>query len=197
MNNLVHTIIFSNSFIISKALFDIVPEFFSRTEYIDKCDDFDILINKIEKQIYTIIFIDEFYFNKYKFFIDNIKGKTLIVPIFYNSDSACNMFKFAINILENKYQIHKSFAKLVEYVKTKIQEPTLDKELSNREKIILQMIAQGLTSKQIGDKLGISYQTVSSHRKNISAKLEIKTVSGLTVYAILNNLISIDEANLT
>lgn len=58
------------------------------------------------------------------------------------------------------------------------------------------MIAKGMTTKNIAENLGLSIQTVSTHRKNISQKLEIKTVSGLTLYAILNNLITLDESNL-
>lgn len=196
MNYLVNTIIISNSYILSKALLGIIPYYFNKIEYLDKCDDFDILLNKIEKQSLTIIFIDELYYNKYQFYIENMNDKTIIVPILNSANLSNEKHQFVININDSQYQLNKFFSKLSEYTKTKIQEPIFEKELSKRERIILQMIAQGLTSKQIGDKLGISYQTVSSHRKNISSKLEIKTVSGLTVYAILNNLISIDEANL-
>lgn len=61
--------------------------------------------------------------------------------------------------------------------------------LSEREKEILVAIAKGMTSKEIADKHYISVHTVNSHRKNITRKTGIKTVSGLTVYAMFNNLI--------
>lgn len=67
--------------------------------------------------------------------------------------------------------------------------------LSAREKNILTHIALGLTNKEIADQLFISIHTVVTHRKNITHKLGIKSVSGLTVYAILHNLISMDEVN--
>lgn len=64
-----------------------------------------------------------------------------------------------------------------------------DKEsLSPREKDVLKCVVNGLSNKQIADKLNISIHTVITHRKNITSKLEIKSVSGLTIYAILNNL---------
>jgi DNA-binding NarL/FixJ family response regulator len=63
-------------------------------------------------------------------------------------------------------------------------------ELSTREKSILREIALGRTSKEIADRLFISAHTVITHRKNINRKLGIKTVSGLTVYAILNKIVS-------
>ncbi len=65
--------------------------------------------------------------------------------------------------------------------------------LSEREEIVLREVALGRTNKEIADNLCISAHTVITHRKNITRKLGIKTVSGLTVYAMLNNLIQIDE----
>lgn len=66
-------------------------------------------------------------------------------------------------------------------------------ELSQREKDIVRQVALGLTNQEIADTLFISAHTVITHRKNIVRKLGIKTVSGLTVYAILNNLLRMDE----
>lgn len=71
-----------------------------------------------------------------------------------------------------------------------------NKELSVRETNVLQLIVKGITNKEIADKLNISLNTVLSHRKNITAKLGIKTVSGLTFYAIMNGIISGDDIEL-
>lgn len=79
-----------------------------------------------------------------------------------------------------------------ELLKTEKNEKS-DEPISAREKNILKHIALGLTNKEIADKLFISIHTVVTHRKNITQKLGIKSVSGLTVYAILNNLIAMDE----
>ena len=73
------------------------------------------------------------------------------------------------------------------------EEPAERLELSAREKEILVSVAQGLLNKEIADKHNISINTVITHRKNITRKTGIKTVPGLTVYAILNNLIDIKE----
>ena len=62
-------------------------------------------------------------------------------------------------------------------------------ELSQREKEVLCLIAKGLINKEIADTLNISINTVLSHRKNITAKLGIKSVSGLSVYAMMNGYI--------
>lgn len=63
-------------------------------------------------------------------------------------------------------------------------------ELSARETDVLRLVAQGMTNKEIADNLNISINTVLSHRKNISAKLGIKSVSGLCVYAMMNGIIN-------
>lgn len=70
------------------------------------------------------------------------------------------------------------------------------KELSTRETDVLQLIVKGSTNKDIADRLNISLNTVLTHRKNITTKLGIKTVSGLTFYAIMNGIISGDEIEL-
>lgn len=62
-------------------------------------------------------------------------------------------------------------------------------ELSEREREILILIAKGLSSKEIASNLNISVHTVNTHRKNITHKTGIKSMAGLTVYAMLHNLI--------
>ena len=69
----------------------------------------------------------------------------------------------------------------------------LREELSDREKEILVSVARGLLNKEIADRHNISINTVITHRKNITRKIGIKTVAGLTAYAILNNLIDINS----
>lgn len=66
---------------------------------------------------------------------------------------------------------------------------TEDYDLSAREKEILVCVAKGMLNKEIADVCNLSIHTVITHRKNITRKTGIKTVAGLTVYALLNNLI--------
>lgn len=65
--------------------------------------------------------------------------------------------------------------------------------LTERETEILKLVALGNASKEIAEKLSISTHTVITHRKNITEKLGIKSISGLTVYAILNKIIDTNE----
>lgn len=68
-----------------------------------------------------------------------------------------------------------------------------ENDLSSREIEVLVLVAKGLINKEIADKLNISLTTVISHRKNITEKLGIKSVSGLTIYAVMNGYISPDS----
>jgi DNA-binding CsgD family transcriptional regulator len=68
-------------------------------------------------------------------------------------------------------------------------------ELTSREKEVLKLVALGFSNKAIAEKLFISIHTVITHRKNITEKTGIKSISGLTVYSILNNLIDTESIN--
>lgn len=78
-------------------------------------------------------------------------------------------------------------------ISAKAQERAENEELSERENEILGSIVKGMTNKEIADKHFISIHTVITHRKNIVRKTGIKSVSGLTVYALLNNLITYED----
>ncbi len=61
--------------------------------------------------------------------------------------------------------------------------------LTDREREVLQLIAEGLSSKEIAPVLGVSLKTVDSHRSNLMDKLDIHKVSGLVRYAIRMGLV--------
>ncbi len=65
--------------------------------------------------------------------------------------------------------------------------------LSDREMQVLKEIVKGKQNKEISDTLNISIHTVMSHRKNIAKKTGIKSISALTVYAITNKIIQLEE----
>lgn len=65
--------------------------------------------------------------------------------------------------------------------------------LSAREIEVLVLITKGCINKEIADKLNISLTTIITHRKNITEKLGIKSVSGLTIYAVMNGYIDADR----
>ena len=81
----------------------------------------------------------------------------------------------------------------IENKSPKISDQEKAETLSQREKEIITCVAKGMTNKEIADSLFLSIHTVTTHRRNITNKLQIHTPAGLTIYAIVNNLIKIQD----
>jgi len=73
---------------------------------------------------------------------------------------------------------------------------TSTSDISEREKEIIVQVAKGLSNKEIAEALFISVNTVMTHRRNISRKLQIRSAAGFTIYAIANGLVSLDDVQL-
>ncbi len=71
-----------------------------------------------------------------------------------------------------------------------------EEQLSEREKEIVVCVAKGLSNKEIADTLCLSVNTVTTHRRNIARKLQIHSAAGLTIYAIVNKLVTLSEVNI-
>lgn len=74
----------------------------------------------------------------------------------------------------------------------KKEKEKLQKELSVREMEVLKLFAEGMSNRQIADKLFISVRTVETHKTNIMKKINIKTTVDLVKFAIKNNIIELD-----
>ena len=68
--------------------------------------------------------------------------------------------------------------------------------LSQREKEIITCVVKGMTNKAIADKLFLSVHTIITHRRNIARKLQIHSPAGLTIYAIVNKLVALEDIKL-
>lgn len=68
--------------------------------------------------------------------------------------------------------------------------------LSERERDILKCVARGMANKEIADHLCLSVHTVTTHRRNLCAKLSIHSPAGLTIFAILHHLVDPSEVDL-
>ena len=103
------------------------------------------------------------------------------------SDEAWKQYDEVINVYDAPPVI---IRKLRSALSSRTEQPRQEgEELSAREKEILVCVAKGMLNKEIADHFNISIYTVITHRKNITRKTGIRTVAGLTVYALLNNLI--------
>lgn len=107
------------------------------------------------------------------------------------AEEQLSAFDLVISVCDSSQQI---VHKLLAAVEQSGDESQSGCDLSEREREILLSVAQGMTNKEIADRYNLSIHTVISHRKNISHKTGIRSIAGLTVYAIMNNLISPAEA---
>jgi DNA-binding CsgD family transcriptional regulator len=103
-------------------------------------------------------------------------------------NSLMSQYDESVSIFDSNEQIISKLKKTIS------SESDISSEcLSSREKEIVGLVVQGLSNKQIAQKLNLSIHTVITHRRNISTKLDIHSTSGLTIYAIVNKLIEIDD----
>lgn len=110
----------------------------------------------------------------------------------YIEQKIVKMFDAVIHISDTPDVIVNSVEKLFSYVPAGVHGVSQE-ILSERETEVLRLLAFGLANKEIADKLNISTNTVITHRKNISQKTGIKSVSGLTIFAVAQQIVSIEN----
>ena len=93
-----------------------------------------------------------------------------------------------IDITSSEQEITSRLNKLLKQEEKK-EEKSMTTTLSQREIEVLKLVAMGRINKEIAQELNISINTVLSHRKNLTSKLGIKSVSGLTFYAMMNGIV--------
>jgi DNA-binding CsgD family transcriptional regulator len=114
-----------------------------------------------------------------------------LVYTFYDQQ-LLSLFDKAIHITDSLETIADLLDKLINTDTHNIH-TTGYEQLSDRELEVLKLLVTGLSNKEIADKLFISIHTVVSHRKNITQKTGIKSQAGLTIYAISNKIIQIED----
>lgn len=154
------------------------------------------LLEKIKNKKPDLVIIDpDSLGNSFIGFITKLQGEPEIEAVgLLSNDCPKNVssrFKHNLFISENKHTLLASLRKICGSdgpCQKSDQGP-----ISKREIIVLKEVVKGLTNQEIANKLFISIHTVMTHRKNITKKLGIKTVSGLMVYSLMNNIIDINE----
>ncbi len=134
------------------------------------------------------LFVVELGWTKIKEYFPNAKFVALIYN--YTERDLRNQFDAVIEVNDTVAHIISTLEGIVNLEPNKNSDT---EEISDREKEILIAVAKGMTSKEIAHSHNISIHTVITHRRNIVRKTGIKTVSGLLVYALLNNLIEETE----
>ena len=119
------------------------------------------------------------------------KSKLIAMPTSCIPPSLLSGFDSLLNLYMPNSEIISIIRILVAEENVKSQDLNSEMyDISEREQDVLVYVANGKTNKEIAKKLNISVHTVMSHRKNIIKKTGIKSISGLTVYAMLNGLMN-------
>lgn len=113
----------------------------------------------------------------------------IIALVYHYFDSqVLKHFDGVIEIDDNLAKIESKLTEALESSSGHNESPDIY-DLSDRERAVLIKLAKGMTNKAIATDMHLSVHTIITHRKNIVRKTGIKSIAGLTVYAMLNNLI--------
>lgn len=149
------------------------------TESFSDFKDFEPMADRIEVYIVSA----EICLHHLDFFLPR-KSRTLVIDNSHRVTDEKGGFNM-ISVFADESDIKEG----IEHFLHSLEGSEFPGELSTREKEVLRLIAEGKINKEIADDLCISINTVITHRKNISAKLGIKSASGLSLYAMMNGII--------
>lgn len=119
--------------------------------------------------------------------------KTIALQSTFTDSTTLQNYDDSLSIFDSAEVIKEKLSNLIQNNK----EDSNKQELSAREKEIIICVVKGMTNKQIAESLSLSTHTVIAHRRNIANKLQIHSPAGLTIYAIVNKLVEINDVKYT
>jgi DNA-binding NarL/FixJ family response regulator len=156
----------------------------------------ELMANKPEQYMHYFVSMNIVLENR-PFFTEN-RRKTIVLTLSLNENSKLSEFhSLCINVPESELvrallqlqQMGHSNGRNMPPMPKILQQ----KILSDREIEVMSLIVQGFINKEIADKLNIGLATVITHRKNIMDKLGMKSVSALTIYAVMHGYVDINK----
>ena len=132
-----------------------------------------------------------------QFFIDH-KQKTIVLTLSLNDSAQLTDFH-SLYINQPEHELVRALLTLQQHAHgggrnlPPMPQILQQKILSNREIEVMSLIVQGYINKEIADRLNIGLSTVITHRKNIMEKLGMKSVSALTIYAVMHGYVDINK----
>jgi len=191
------TVLLENSFLLRSGMEDLLKEI----QGVYMAEVFDGSEKNLLQKINTlkpdcIIINPDTLADSLNSFVLSLHNETTIIGLISEKSPEHVKSRFAntLNIKDGKHDLMNTLSRIIGRKNSK-KPLNKNQPLTEREITILKHITLGLTNQEIAQKLFLSVHTVMTHRKNITKKLGIKTVSGLTVYALLNNIIEIQDIN--
>ncbi|MDL2323365.1 response regulator transcription factor [Bacteroidales bacterium OttesenSCG-928-A17] len=161
------------------------PTFFESTNI----DDIKGMISRYEPEILIVnpSMVTSPFLSQTRKFLEDSGIKIVAMQSTLVDPEKLSLFDEILSIYDKPEQINEKLSRMIASPKNDIH----NEILSQREKEVLVGVVKGMTNKQIADSLCISLHTVITHRRNIASKLDIHSTAGLTIYAIVNNLIDL------
>lgn len=195
----VNIAIIESSQIIFEGITNILHKsgFHLRFYKLDSLNDLELSI--IKEEIKIIVLNPLLILNKIDEFVslklNNAEISWVALQYSFIDRDLISKFDAVIQINDSTEILKETIDKLSNTAPNNINAESQSEKISNREIEVLIQLVHGLSNKEIAEKLNLSIHTVISHRKNISQKTGIKSQSGLTIYAISNKLVSLDNLN--
>ena len=137
-------------------------------------------------------FGDYFDIGKFREETSGKKIRVIALVTSFVDASLLSNYDESISIFDDLERLSKKISGLLN-VPSEEEELESQDALSQREKEIVICVVKGMTNKEIAEKLFLSIHTVITHRRNISKKLQIHSAAGLTIYAIVNKLVTLND----
>jgi DNA-binding NarL/FixJ family response regulator len=155
----------------------------------------ELLANNIRTQKPDIVIINPTYWGLIdveKLKTENSQTQMRFVALISGmiDEKALEKYDNSINLYDDTDTIKQKLDHIFEITNTEQEESQV---LSVREKEIIVGVVKGFTNKEIASNLFLSAHTVITHRRNIARKLEIHSTAGLTIYAIVNKLVELND----
>lgn len=119
--------------------------------------------------------------------------KTIALQHTFTDSTTLQNYDDSLSIFDSAEAIKEKLSNLIRGNRAEVNK----QELSAREKEIIICVVKGMTNKQIAENRCLSAHTVIAHRRNIANKLQIHSSAGLTIYAIVNKLVEINDVKYT
>lgn len=142
--------------------------------------------------IVNLTFGDYFDIGKFREETSGKKIRVIALVTSFVDASLLSKYDESISIFDDLERLSKKISGLLN-VPSEEEDLENQDALSQREKEIVICVVKGMTNKEIAEKLFLSIHTVITHRRNISKKLQIHSAAGLTIYAIVNKLVTLND----
>ena len=196
MSNRINILIAEPSLIIRCGLIAVLKQLPSLDVKVAELVDMSNLLEGINRYQPDVLIVDPSYIGVYP--LNQLRGtghsKEIKIVALLNKLTDKNLLQVydaVISIYDSPETMREIF------VSMKDDDSDIKMELSPREKEIVVCVVKGMTNKQIAEQLCLSTHTIMTHRRNISSKLQIHSPAGLTIYAIVNKLVDINDVKNT